>query len=149
MAAPSVIDQINYSSKNQLKNGVTTVLYDLSISIIIASRLIIQSLATTDLCHHVKPRDLSLLIIFLFFLSVPNYEGLTIFYIRIWVLFISTKKKRKKAKSRLSIARKRRVNAHCLDISQATVVAAQIFGVLFLSVCDCQSKLDFVRIVIK
>jgi len=64
-------------------------------------------------------------------------------------VYLNKKEKRKKAKSRLSIARKRRVNAHCLDISQATVVAAQIFGVLFLSVCDCQSKLDFVRIVIK
>jgi len=58
-------------------------------------------------------------------------------------------KKRKRAKSRLSIARGRRVNAHYLDISQATVVAAQIFDALFSFLFGCQLKVDFVRIAMK
>jgi len=40
-------------------------------------------------------------------------------------------KEEKESKARVSITHERRVAAYCLDISQAAVVAAQIFDVLF------------------
>jgi hypothetical protein len=40
-------------------------------------------------------------------------------------------KEEKESKARVSITHERRVTAYCLDISQAAVVAAQIFDVLF------------------
>jgi len=93
MSAPSVIDPINYWSKNQLKNRVTAVLCDLSIWRIIASRLIIQSLAMADLCHHIKLRGLPFLFIFLFFLCAQLLRSHDVLCTYLGTVYLNNKKK--------------------------------------------------------
>ncbi len=105
------------------------------------SRLIIQSLAMTNRYHHVQARDL-----FCFFLLCTQL--LRSHYV-LCTVYLNQKSGEGESKARLSINRERRVNAHSLDISQATVVAAQIFDVLFFFLFDSQSRADFIRILIK
>jgi len=154
MSAPSVIDQINYRSKNQLKNGVTAVLYDLSIWRIIASRLIIQSLATrtetADLCHHIKSRGLPFLFIVLFFSLQPIIKVSRCFMYVFGYCLSQQKKIREGEQSLVCLSFARDVSMHTVLILHKRLLSQlKYLTYCFFFVCGCQVEVDFVLIIFK